>query len=264
MIRIILILIFGLVFGSFSALLIYRLPLDMSIVSPRSHCKNCGNPIKWHDNIPLVSYLLLGGKCRYCKNKISIINPIVEALNALLWLLIYFLFGLNVYSIILMICVTILIAIAFIDAKHQIIPDSLNIVLFCLGIVAVIYSVFNPEISNILENYCVLWWERIISGTCGGLIFLMVRHFFSAALKKESLGLGDVKFISAIGLLFGYKILALTIFFSSLYACFFLLIKAICGKKTTEAFAFGPFLVAGTITAAFFGNYLISLYVSLF
>ena len=256
--------IFGLIFGSFLTVIIYRLPLSQSISYPPSHCENCNKRIKWYDNIPLISYIILGGKCRYCKSKISPIYPIIELLNALIWIATYLIFNLTVYSILYMLTFSILIAISAIDYKHQIIPDSLNLAIGIFGIIATVYSIFNPFVNNVfLDNY-VFWWERLIGSVGGGILFLLLYYAYKKLRKCEALGGGDIKFIFAIGLLLGYELTLLTIGFSAIFACIYLIIKAILRKDVTTPFAFGPFLCLGAINALFFGSYLIYLYISLF
>lgn len=256
--------LFGLIFGSFLTVLIYRLPLGQSIAYPPSHCERCNKRIKWYDNIPLVSYIIIGGKCRYCKSKISPIYPLIELLNALIWIATYLIFGLSVYSVLYMLTFSILITISAIDFKHQIIPDSLNIAVGILGIIATVYSIFNPFVDSIILGYNVLWWERLIGSIGGGLLFLMLYYAFKVLRKIEALGGGDIKFIITIGLLLGYKLTLLTIGFSAIFASIYLIIKAIVNKDVTAPFAFGPFLCLGAFSALCFGNYLIDLYLSLF
>ena len=255
----------GLCIGSFLNVLIYRLPLNMSIVSPSSHCPFCKQKIKWYDNIPLLSYIILGGKCRYCKSKIPFRYFAVELANLILWIVVILLFKLSFYSIVYLLTTSILLAIAIIDFKHQIIPDSLNIIVAILGIATAVYSIFNPIVVSRLGQFTMLWWEHLIGGLGGGLLFALVYYSYLFIRKKEGLGGGDIKFIAAIGFMLGYKLTLLTIGFSAIIACFYLLIKKFAGKLDSDKpFAYGPFLASAAFIALLFGNYLIKMYISLF
>ena len=132
------IVVFGLCFGSFLNVVIYRLPNNMNIAFPSSHCPNCNYKLKWYDNIPVLSYIILKGKCRNCKEKISPRYMIVEILTAILILVCYLKFDLSLMFILSSIAVMVYICITFIDSKHYIIPDSLNII---LGIISVVLGV---------------------------------------------------------------------------------------------------------------------------
>lgn len=255
----------GLCIGSFLNVLIYRLPLGMNIASPPSHCPNCDQKIKWYDNIPLLSYIILGGKCRHCKTRISPRYFIVELINILLWVIILIVFGLSVYSAILLLLSSILLAIICIDFEHQIIPDSLNIAIGILGVVATVYSIFDPIVPCILGNFTIVWWERLAGGLGGGLFFTAIFYFYLWIRKKEGLGGGDVKLIAALGLILGYKLTILCIGFSAIFACLYLLVMKIAKKlEADKPFAFGPFLATAAFTSIIVGNYLINLYLSLF
>lgn len=255
----------GLCIGSFLNVLIYRLPLGMNIATPPSHCPTCNQKIRWYDNIPLLSYIILGGKCRHCKSKISIRYFIVELVNILLWIAILVVFRLSVYSIIFLLLSSILLAIIYIDFEHQIIPDSLNIAIAVLGVSATVYSIFNPVVPGILGDFTIVWWERLAGGLGGGLLFAAIFYLYLLIRKKEGLGGGDVKMIAALGFVLGYKLTILCIGFSAIFACIYLLIMKIAKKLDTDKpFAFGPFISAAAFASLIFGNYLINFYLSLF
>ncbi|MCH5164653.1 MAG: prepilin peptidase [Clostridiales bacterium] len=255
----------GLCIGSFLNVLIYRLPLSMSIITPSSHCPSCKQKIKWYDNIPLLSYIILGGKCRHCKSKISFRYFAVELINLILWIVVLLLLRLSFYSVIYLFTASILLAIVFIDAKHQIIPDSLNIALAVLGTMVTVYSIFDPNVVSLLGHFTTPWWEHLIGGFGGGLLFAGIYYIYLLIRKKEGLGGGDIKFIATIGFILGYKLTLLTIGFSAIIACFYLLIKRLAGKlEADKPFAYGPFLASAAFIALLFGDYLINLYISLF
>lgn len=255
----------GLCIGSFLNVLIYRLPLNMNIASPPSHCPGCKQRIKWYDNIPLLSFILLRGKCRHCKTKIPARYFIVELVNIVLWISILLIFDLSVYTGLYLLLSSILLAIIFIDFEHQIIPDSLNIAIAVLGVIATVYSIFDPIVTNALGSFQTVWWEHLVGGLGGGLIFAAIFYIYLLIRKKEGLGGGDVKFIAAVGLLIGYKLTLLCIGFSAIFACIYLLVMKIAGKlEADKPFAFGPFLSVAAFVSIIVGNYLINLYLGLF
>lgn len=255
----------GLCIGSFLNVLIYRLPLGMNIAYPPSHCPTCNQKIQWYDNIPLLSYIILGGKCRYCRTKISPRYFIVELVNILLWIAIAAVFRLSVYSVIFLLLSSVLLAVTYIDFEHQIIPDSLNISIAVLGVCATVYSIFNPVVPCIFGDFTVFWWERAAGGLGGGLLFTAIFYIYLWIRKKEGLGGGDIKMIAALGFVLGYKLTILCIGFSAIFACVYLLIMKLAKKLDADKpFAFGPFISAAAFASLMFGNYLLNLYLSLF
>ena len=247
--------ILGACFGSFSGVLICRLPAGENIATKPSHCDSCGKKIKFYDNIPMISYIILGGKCRYCKAKISAQTFIVEILNALLWLafaLFVNYFG-YVYSVAGMLVSTALLVAAFIDGKHGYIPDSISIFIAVIG-----------AIACFSDKTYVDWKSRLI-----GLAFALV--FFGGAyliarfvLKKEGMGLGDVKLMVACGLALGVKNIFFATLVSSVAASIVLGVRAARKKEKGTEYPFAPFLAVGCIVALFVGEYLIGAYLSLF
>ena len=126
---------YGLVIGSFLNVLIYRIPRSESIVFPSSHCPKCSNRLKWYDNIPVISFIILKGRCRYCESRISIQYPLIELANASSYLVLYIVTGLTIEFFLLALLTSILLTIAAIDIKQQIIPDSLVISIFLLTVI---------------------------------------------------------------------------------------------------------------------------------
>lgn len=265
----------GLVVGSFLNVVIYRVPNQMSISYPPSHCPNCDYKLRWYDNIPVVSYLILGGKCRCCKQKISIRYTIVEILNMVLWLLCVYVFLDNhgnggmihmneyfermnfAYAIIAMIASSVFICIAFIDLENMFIPDRFQIILACLGAAAIGFNFlgFNDGIT---------WLERLIG--CGGSLVLFLIIYFAGMLvfKREATGIGDIKLVTAAGLLLGWKSMILAIFIGYLSGAIVLTIaKRVRKDEEYTEYPFGPFLVFGMIIAMLFGNQIINAYLSL-
>ena len=245
----------GLCVGSFLNVLIYRLPLGINLASPPSHCPQCNAKIKWYDNIPLLSYLILGGKCRNCKKKIPFRYFAVELGNVLLWIAVLILFDLSVYAVVYALLASALLAIVFIDAEHGIIPDLT---------VRETWPV-PPEIAGMVGTYAVAWWEYLVGGAGAMLLYLAVYGLYKLIRKREGLGGGDIKLMGALGLVLGYRSVLLCIGLSAVLACIYLAVLAAKRKlKAEKPFAFGPFIAAAAYLCALFGNCLIGLYLGLF
>ncbi len=168
--------VLGGLWGSFANVCIYRLPKDKGVVSGRSHCPKCKKKIIWYDNIPIISYLILNAKCRNCKSRISLQYPIVEMINILSFLIIYFLFGISLTTIFLMVLGLSFLIIFFIDLKHFIIPNSLTFSMMILGFI----KSFDPNLDFIFPNYL----NSLIGGIFGyGVIFSII--FFIDKLEKK-------------------------------------------------------------------------------
>lgn len=255
-IAIVLSAILGLCVGSFLNVVIYRLPNGMNLAKPASHCPKCNNLIKWYDNIPVLSYLILGGKCRHCKEHISIRYTIVELLNALLWVGTVLMFwSRNIpYTITMCITCSVLICIFFIDLEHMIIPDSLQLCLLACAI-TMIFTEWDPDNTWKIKLYGLL--------VLGGLSVIL--HYGSMIVfKKEALGGGDVKLLAICGLLLGLTNSILALVLACVVASIVLLvIKAIKKYKSDKEYPFAPFIVFGVIIALFFGYYLIQGYLEI-
>ncbi|MCQ2441034.1 MAG: prepilin peptidase [Clostridia bacterium] len=244
----------GLCVGSFLNVVIYRLPNNMSLAFPPSHCTECDYKLKWYDNIPVISYILLKGKCRNCKTHISFRYTFVEILNTVLWLLCVMQFGINdrngiICSAVSAITCSICICIAFIDLENKIIFDRFQIMLAVLGIA---FTVADKDTSLL---------SHLIGAVAGGVIFFAIGFFVSRKVGKEALGGGDIKFAVVSGLFLGWGKLILMMLFSSVSACIVLMAlqKKSNNEKDTE-YPFGPFLCAGFIVTLLFGTLIINTY----
>tara|TARA_B100000767_G_C19755841_1_gene532909 strand:- start:1067 stop:1831 length:765 start_codon:yes stop_codon:yes gene_type:complete len=236
----IIIIVMGGLWGSFSNVCIYRLPLDKGVVSGRSYCPRCKKQISWYDNIPIFSYLFIQGKCRKCKNKISVQYLVVELLNILSFATVYFFYGISITTVLLMILALVFVIIFFIDLKHYIIPDSLTFPLMVLGFL----KSFDPNLNEIFPNYI----NSLIGGVFGyGIIWLII-FFYKVLRNKEGMGLGDAKLLAAIGFWFGWIAIPFVIFSSSVIALFTVLPSLINKKKKLSSIIpFGPFIIIGCI-----------------
>lgn len=246
-----LILIYGLLIGSFLNVCIYRIPKDESIAFPASHCPKCNTRLKWYDNIPVLSYLTLGGKCRYCKDTISSQYPIVETLNTIIYLILFYFFHLSLDFIFYALISSTLIVITFIDLKEMIIPDVL--VLVVLGL-SIIHKSLNYFIYNIPFNIV----NSLLGTLIAGGIFLLI-----IVLSKGGMGGGDVTLIGALGFILGVKYILLTIFISFMLGAIIslgLLASKIKTKK--DPIPFGPFIILAFFIVLLYGESLIGWYMN--
>ncbi len=248
----IIIFVIGAVIGSFLNVCIYRVPRNLSIISPASRCPSCNMPIKFYDNIPFLSYILLGGKCRVCKAGISFRYPLVELLNAVLFVFVIWRFGFAWHTVIYGILCSALVVITFIDLDFQIIPDVITLPGILIGIVAGSLLMPDPFI-----RYSLLGFKASVIGLlAGGGLFYAI-----AVLSRGGMGGGDIKMMAMVGALMGWKSVLLTIFLGSLTGAvfgIFLMISKGKGRKTK--IPFGPFLALGTVITLFYGQEIFSWY----
>lgn len=245
----------GLCVGSFLNVVIYRVPNNMSVAFPPSHCPKCNNRIRWYDNIPIFSYLILKGKCRHCKEKISPTYLLVELSNAVLYLLIFAVFGVKNAFLGAIYCafVSLLICIFCIDIKYKLIYDRFNIAIIVLAFL----SFFCDNAISINE--------KLIGFICIGGFFTLIYYGAILILKREGLGGGDVKLAFCISLLLGWKLGLLAMFLSVLIGSVVLfLVQMVCRMKKGIEFPFAPFIAIGTLISLFYGNAIIGWYLSLF
>ncbi len=243
--------IFGACIGSFLNVCIYRLPIGVSIVSPPSACTKCGRKIRATENIPLVSYIMLSGKCKGCGEKISVQYPIVEGLNAVLYMLLWNKFGFTAEFFIYCIFVSSLVTITFIDLKHYIIPDVISLP----GIAAGFTSSFVLTQPNYIDS--------LIGIVMGGGAFWMISYAYLKFTGKEGMGGGDIKLIAMLGAFLGWQSIPFIIIISSMTGAIvgiFFMLKEKHGTKT--AVPFGPFLSFSAIVMIFYGQKIISWYVT--
>lgn len=231
-------IILGLIIGSFLNVVILRLPVHESVVHPGSRCPQCKSPIRWWDNIPVLSYLALVGKCRHCKNPISIRYPVIELITALLFLATEMTFGWNLSLFIRnWPFVAILTAITFIDLEHRIIPDSLSLGGLFIGL-----------------STCWLTTAGIIQSISGAVVgfafFYSIAWLYQRFSGRSGLGGGDVKLLAMIGAFIGPYGVLITVFISSILGSLIGIFWAMMnGQKQVmkQAIPFGPFLVLGAL-----------------
>ena len=242
----------GMCIGSFLNVCIYRLPAGKSIVRPASACPSCGTVIRWYDNIPLISYVILLGRCRGCNTRISIRYPIIEVLCGLFAMVSAMQYGYSLPALIYFILIAALLVITFIDIDHRIIPDIISLPGIPLGFIS---SFFLPQLK---------WSDSLIGILAGGGSLLAVAWGYQLITGKDGMGGGDVKLLAMIGAFLGWKGVLFTIMASSLIGTVIgvtLMVRS--GKDMKMAVPFGPFLATGAIIYIFWGPRLVEWYLNL-
>lgn len=235
--------IFGAAIGSFLNVCIFRIPAGESIVRPLSRCPHCHHPIRFFDNIPIVSFVILRAKCRDCGEKISWRYPLVELVTGLLALLLFIKFGLTLNFLIFFIFTAVLIVISFIDFDHQIIPDILSLPGIPIFFLSAVFIVKIP------------WHEALIGLLVGGGMLFLIAFVYEKITKREGMGGGDIKLLAMIGAFLGWKSLIFVLLFSSFTGALVGLIMMVVKKKDTKyAVPFGPFLSAAAVVYIFWGE----------
>lgn len=264
--------IFGAVIGSFLNVVILRIPPLLEydwrcqcrdlleseateeerppgIVFSRSHCMKCGHGIKAHENIPLISYLALGGKCSACKARISLRYPLVELITAILFVVTIWHFGPGLQGLTALLLTAVLIALAGIDIDHQLLPDNMTVPLMWVGIVISFWSIHSSLASSVagaIAGYLILW---------------SVYHLFRLLTGKEGMGYGDFKLLAALGAWMGWQMLPLVVLLSSVVGAIVgLTLMAVGRLKKDKPMPFGPFIAAAGWIALIWGQKIIDSY----
>ena len=238
--------VFGLLIGSFLNVCIYRIPKKENITTTRSHCMACGNVIKWYDLVPVLSYILLKGKCRYCKTKLSVQYPIIELLNGILYCLICYVAGMNIKSVLMCALTSALIVIAVIDWRTYEIPFGLNVFIMVLGIIRLVTDRTN--------------WLDYVIGAVSVSGFLLVLYY---ATKGRGIGGGDVKLMAAAGLFLGWRNCILSFVIGCVLGSVIHIIRMKVSKED-HVLAFGPYLAAGIFIACLWGDMIVDAYLGTF
>lgn len=241
----IIIFIFGITIGSFLNVCIYRIPLGESIVTAPSHCMTCGRKLKWYDMVPVFSWLVLGGKCRNCKSKISVQYPIIEGVNGILYVMICAVNGLEWSSVIYCFMASALLVLSIIDWRTYEIPFGINVFLFVLGIAMTIL-----DRGNLVEHLIGMICVSVLLG----ILYLLT--------GGRAIGGGDIKLMFACGLILGWKLILLAFFLGCIIGSVVHIIR-MSVKKARRMLAMGPYLSAGIFLAALWGNAWINWYLSL-
>ncbi|MFH1415836.1 MAG: prepilin peptidase [Elusimicrobiota bacterium] len=247
--------VLGLILGSFANVCILRIPKEASIITPGSHCPLCMKSLRWYHNIPLLSYIFLGGKCAYCRSPISIRYPLVELVTGLLTLSWFISFGFTSLSFILVPFGLLIIIMSGIDFEHYILPQELTYTLMAAGLLS---SFFNPYMENLFSDKLIgrFFYSSVCLASGGGIIFI-IRLLGTLAFKKEAMGIGDIKLMMGIGAYAGLKGIFWTIFIGSLLGSIAGLFMIIKGRKEKLGYIpFGPFLSGGAVIYMHLGRIL--------
>jgi leader peptidase (prepilin peptidase)/N-methyltransferase len=267
--------IFGAIIGSFLNVVIHRLPREQSIVLPSSRCPQCGTVIAFYDNVPVLSYVMLGGRCRKCKAHISARYPAVEALTAVLWVLVAWRDGLTWALPFDLVFATALTALVFIDAEHMILPNAITypgIVFAIIARLALPYLMGRPYFDdlNLLVNGPLagapLWAASLVGALLGALVGGGSLWLMGWAWEKlrgiEAMGLGDVKMMFMVGAYLGWPLTILTIFLGALSGSVIgIAITLYEGRRDLKSYLpYGVYLGIGALVALFFGNQIVTWY----
>lgn len=246
--------LFGLCVGSFLNVVIYRVPLGMSLARPGSHCTKCDYSLRWYDNIPVLSWIMLGGRCRKCREPISIRYTAVELANTVLWLLCAMLFWEQnpVYAIVCAIVCSVLICIFYIDLEHMLIYNRFVLLIAAGGLITMFHDGYTKPI------------DHVIGALAGGGVFALLYFGAILILKREAMGFADVKLAAAAGLLLGWQKFILAILVGSVVGSFVLVIlNRVKNQERNTEYPFGPFIVGGMLLALLVGDAILTWYVAL-
>lgn len=250
--------LFGLMVGSFLNVCIWRIPAEEQIVKGRSHCRMCGGQIFWYDNIPLVSYLLLRGRCRSCRAAISRSYPLVELLTGLFFAAVLARFGWTWLAAATAMLSAMLILLAFIDWREMILPDEITLPGVSLGAVL---SFFLPELHQAPNSWAGIW-AAVVGALAGAGVVWIIGVLGTRLFKREAMGFGDVKLMAMVGTFIGWQKVLLVNFILGpvLGATVGIVLRVRYGR---DVIPYGPFLGLGTLIAVFFGSDLIHWYAGL-
>jgi leader peptidase (prepilin peptidase)/N-methyltransferase len=244
--------LFGLCFGSFLNVVIYRLPLGQSLNTPPSRCRKCGYSLRWFDNVPVISWVLLRGRCRKCGISVSWQYPLVELITALLFVLVVWLTppGPLMASRLLFVCI--LIVLFGIDLEHQILPNVITLPGIAIGL---LLSVIAPP----------GWRDALIGALLGAGILYGIAWAYYLWRREEGMGMGDVKMLAMIGAFLGWKAVLVTLVLAS-FSGAFIGVAMMAGQRGGMRYAlpFGTFLALGALAAMFVGEPLITWYAGFF
>jgi len=245
--------VLGAVIGSFLNVCIYRIPAGQSVVSPPSSCPGCGARIRWFQNVPILSWVFLRGRCASCKARISIRYPLIEALNGFLFALVLWYFGFSSATLVYWLLISALVVITFIDLDHQIIPDVISLPGIVVGFLC---SFFIPWLP---------WVDSLLGILLGGGILLAIAWLYEVLAKREGMGGGDIKLLGMIGAFLGWKAIFPVVFFASV-AGTLIGVPLMLAKRKDSRFAlpFGPFLAGAAVIYLFWGPLIIDWYLSFY
>ncbi|HOT01470.1 MAG TPA: prepilin peptidase [Acidobacteriota bacterium] len=267
---------FGIVVGSFLNVCIYRVPRERSIVTPRSACPGCGQPIAFYDNIPILSFLILRGRCRRCSTAISWQYPVVEALNGLLWVAAYLGWALTPSALLYAAFGSAMLVLVFIDAQHRILPHGITVGGWIVGLATAPWQAIHqyeaPNVGRLLgllgvmtaDERILAWIGSLVGSLLGAGMLLVVAVGYYLVRREEGMGHGDIILMGLVGAVLGWGRTLLTVFLGSLLGAVvgLVLIRWAGGDRKYEI-PFGTFLGIAAVSALFFGEILLDWYWSL-
>jgi len=246
----------GMIFGSFFNVCIYRIPEKKSIANPPSHCYNCNTRLKPLDLVPILSWTLLRGKCRYCGQKIAPRYALVELLTGILFVLVYSVYGYNAITLYYLLLVSLLVIITFIDIDHYIIPDEL-----------IIFGCVFAIIVNVLGQGIGIKDSILGALICGGGMLLLI-YLIELIVKKEVMGGGDIKLFAMTGLFLGVKggllTILLSVYVGAIYGIITIVYSKIKKQEYNSMIPYGPFISVGALIVVLCGTNIINWYMGLF
>jgi leader peptidase (prepilin peptidase)/N-methyltransferase len=242
----------GLSVGSFLNVCIHRLPLGQSIVSPRSRCPGCGYVLRWYDNIPILSYVLLRGRCRSCGGAIAVRYPLVELITMGVFVAHYAVFGLDILLVPRLLFACALIVLFAIDFEHHLLPNAITLPGIVVGLA---FSLLLPP----------GWQSALIGVVIGGGVLWAIGEAYFRLAGQEGMGGGDVKMLAMIGAFLGWKLVLVTLVFSSIAGSLIgLIVLATRRGGLKYALPYGTFLALGALVASLFGDWIVAWYVGLY
>jgi leader peptidase (prepilin peptidase)/N-methyltransferase len=251
--------ILGAMAGSFLNVCIVRLPDRKSLIWPSSHCPKCDKPIRWFDNIPIISFIILKGKCRNCGGSISWRYPLVELLTASLFVLLILRFTNVVALAIYIVFICSLVVITFIDLQHYIIPDEISIPGIFIGLALSLIPASLTGGQLVSGSFL----NSLIGCIAGGGTLYLAALFSLLVFKKEGMGGGDIKLLAMVGAFLGWKLAMMTIVVGSVLGAVVGVTLILLRLKTkNEYIPFGPYLALGTVLSLFCGERLLTLYLT--
>jgi leader peptidase (prepilin peptidase)/N-methyltransferase len=244
--------LFGLSIGSFLNVCVYRLPLGESIVHPRSRCTSCGRTLTWFDNIPVLSWVVLGGRCRTCKQPVSWMYPAVESVTSLMFVITYLTYGVTLLGVVRVAFACALIVLFVTDLRHKVLPNVITLPGIVVGFVG---SLFLPP----------GWRSSLLGLLVGGGFLLAIAEAYYRIRGQEGLGMGDVKLLAMIGAFLGWKLVLLTLVFASFTGSLAGGVLIASGRGSMKyALPFGTFLAVGAVLASTLGDPIADWYFGLY
>ncbi|MCK5145895.1 prepilin peptidase [bacterium] len=244
--------ILGLLFGSFFNVVIHRLPKKQSLSKPGSHCPQCGSAVRWVDNVPILSYIILAGRCRVCRVHIPFRYPLVEALTALGFVALYLKFGISHDFGRYVILYAFLVPLAFIDWDRKLILNNLTLPCTIIGILYILIF----DIAN--------WKTMIFGGLAGALILVVFALLGQLLFKKESMGMGDVKLLALAGIYLGFPQVLYALFLGMIIAAIYIIVGLTSKNIDREStIPFGPFIAIGVLGQLLVGETILVWYIGL-